>query len=365
MHLRPLLLYIIQALMNIGLLNFLLRIIRQLHSGSLLPERWDKMSISLAIVGTGAIALQHIKAIEWLNQNRGMDIQVIAAMNRSEESNRKANEQLNITNTYTNIDTMIKNETLDGILVLVTAANIYSVVSQLIPYRIPLLIEKPPGLSVLEASRLAELALEYETKVMVGFNRRFYSVVMKANQFIAEQGGLLGMRMDGFERYRHYRENLKVSQEWLDALFFGNTIHCIDLIRHYTGNVINVEVFHNSLSVEPYNHRYTALIVSDRQVPITFQSYWHSLGNWSYELYFSDGKIHFVNLEEAFVYQRGKPTIQLIPDQEDVDVKAGFVSQMAHFIEVVIPTLSYVGEYSIHNAAGTLDLVEKISGKVQ
>jgi predicted dehydrogenase len=320
------------------------------------------MSISIAIVGTGAIASHHIQAIEWLNRNRGMDINIVAAMNRSEQSNIKAIEQFRIPKTYQNLDQMIQSESLDGILVLVSASNIYSVVSQLIPYRIPLLIEKPPGLSVQEADHLAELALKHGTKVMVGFNRRFYSVVRKANQFIAEHGSLLGMRMDGFERYRHYRENLNVTQEWLDSLLFGNTIHCIDLIRHYTGNVREAHVFHNPLTEEPFNHRYTAMIISERQIPITFQSYWHALGNWSYELYFPDGKIQFVNLEEAHIYQRGKPTIQLIPDKEDTEVKAGFVSQMNHFIETVIKSPEYNDEFSIRNAVGTLELIEKING---
>ncbi|TBL73014.1 Gfo/Idh/MocA family protein [Paenibacillus thalictri] len=319
------------------------------------------MTCKLAIVGTGGIAAFHVKAIEWLNQFESRDIKVVAAVNRTAESNRRAQDTFNILHTYQNIDQMVDTEKPDGILVAVSAENLYMVVSQLIPYGIPLLIEKPPGLTLSEGYNLVKLSEEYGTKVMIGLNRRFYSVVQKAKLLIAEKGGLIGMRMDGFERYRPYRES-GFPEFKLENLLILNSIHCIDLIRYYIGDIRNVVSFSNLREDEPYNHRYAALIMSDNNVPVTYQAYFHSIGNWNYELYFEDGKISFNNLEEPVLHLRGEEPLKIEADTIDKEVKPGFVAQMVYFIERVVHGNDINFLNSISDGIKTLELVEKIAG---
>ncbi|MED1745805.1 Gfo/Idh/MocA family protein [Brevibacillus borstelensis] len=321
--------------------------------------------ISLGIIGTGAIATHYMQAIDWLNKNRKYRIQVCAAVNRTQESNRRASYELGIPRTYTDAGEMVERERLDGIIVSVPSTSIYSVTTSMIPYKIPLLIEKPPGVTFKQTNDMAELVGKYNTSIMVGFNRRFYSVVRQAQRVIAEAGGLLGMRMDVFERYRMLRENQYPSEK-LELLFEGNSIHCIDLIRYYCGDPLMVSAFLNKESVEPFNHRYSALIVSNSNIPITFQAYWHALGNWNYELYIPDGRITFSNLEQACVQFRKKEPYSLIPEEVDTEVKPGFVEQLSYFINEVIGNRrysKYEGKMSIYDAVYTIKLVESLQNK--
>ncbi|KZE48554.1 hypothetical protein AV540_16650 [Brevibacillus parabrevis] len=319
--------------------------------------------ISLGIIGTGTIAPSYIQAINWLNENHDEKIQVVAAVNRTEIGNQRARCDLNIPRTYTSISDMLSFEKLDGIIVAVPATAIYDIALELIPYRIPVLLEKPPGLTKQQANHLAEMSRQFKTSVMVAFNRRFYSVVRQAKLLIDEMGGLLGMRMDVFERYRTLRE-ANYPAEKLEILFTGNSIHCIDLIRHYCGETKAVNAFQNPLKAEPLNHRYAALIVSQTDVPITFQAYWHALGNWNYELYIPDGKIQFTNLEEAVVLLRNREPYRLLPDEADVGAKPGFAAQLKYFVTNVSSNrtdATYEGSMSIHDAVHTMSLVEKLN----
>lgn len=320
------------------------------------------MTLKLGIVGTGGFSKQHLHAIDWLREHQRHNVRVVAAHNRSQASNERAVLELGIPAAYATSKEMIESEHLDGIIIAVSATNLFEVTQSLIPYQIPLLVEKPPGLSSDDAKALSELATKHETSVLVGFNRRYYSIVQQAKTIIEQAGGLLGMRMDGFERYRMYRENQIVSEENLELLLTTNSIHCIDLIREYVGNIQRVEAFHNNHTSEPFNHRYSALIESETNIPVTFQAYWHSYGNWNYELYYPDGRIQFTNMEEATVYFRNGESYRIQPTSEDAEVKPGMVAQIEHFLQYVVGTRGYHGKSSIHDAVQTMELIEKIKG---
>ncbi|CAH1192853.1 Inositol 2-dehydrogenase/D-chiro-inositol 3-dehydrogenase [Paenibacillus plantiphilus] len=317
-----------------------------------------KLRIRLAVVGTGLIFQQYNQAINWLNRNGSMSIEMVAAVNRTEESNIKARNQYGISRTYTSVAEMMQQETVDGVLLLVPPHHICELSLSLLHYRVPLLIEKPPGICSDEARLIARYSEQFNTPVMVGFNRRFYSIVKKAKSIIDQMGGLLGMRMDAFERYRIYREN-NMDASKLESLFSTNTIHCIDLIRFYTGDIAHINSFNNNLMAEPSNHRYASLIVSKSNIPVTFQAYWHAMGNWNYELYIPDGKIHFTNLEQAYFHSRGAEPVEILPDRCDLEAKAGFASQLEYFIAVIRQEKS-VDKMSIHDAIHTFELVEQL-----
>lgn len=316
------------------------------------------MEIKLGVVGTGLIFDQYVNAAKWMNENAGAKITFVAAVNRTQAGNERA-AGYGIERTYNQIEAMMESERLDGVLVLVPPAEMCRVALALMPFGVPMMIEKPPGISVKEAEAIAAQSRIYQTSVMVAFNRRFYSVVEQAKNIIQFSGPLLGMRMDGFERFRAYRES-GMDQSKLDHLLTYNTIHCIDLIRQYAGNIEQVHAFRNTGVAEPSNHRYSALIVSERNIPVTFQSYWHAFGNWNYELYVPDGKISFVNLEEAYYHRRTGETVRLVPARHDVEAKAGFVDQFNYFFAIIEGKAYYEGEMSIHDAIRTMELVNEI-----
>ncbi|REE84499.1 putative dehydrogenase [Paenibacillus taihuensis] len=316
--------------------------------------------MKIAIIGTGGIASAYMQALRWGNANCRFKLQPMAAVNRSEQGNARA-VALGIDNVYLDIDVMIEKEQPDGLICSVGATEIVDVMKKLIPYGIPILVEKPPGLNIGETEQLLAMAQSYRTSVMVGFNRRFYSVVEQAKQQIDVSGGLLGMRLDGFERYRMLKEQ-GYTAEALERLLTTNSIHCIDLIRFYAGDILDVHAFENQFSKEPFNHRYAAMIRTQSNVAVTFQAFWHALGNWSYELYIPDGRISFSNLEKGVYSTRSTQVVELTPQQEDIEAKPGFVRMLEYFANHVVRLkTSYNGKHSLLDAVETMDLIRRLS----
>lgn len=316
--------------------------------------------MKIAIIGTGKIAPAYMQALRWGNVNRIFSLQPVAAVNRSEAGNDRA-VALGIDNVYLDSGEMIEKERPDALICSVGAPEIFNVMTKLIPYGTPILVEKPPGLNREETEQLLTMARSYRTGVMVGFNRRFYSVVEKAKYQIELSGGLLGMRLDGFERYRMLRE-LGYATESLERMLTTNSIHCIDLIRYYAGDISEVRSFVNQSNEEPFNHRYAAMITTKSNIAVTFQAYWHALGNWNYELYVPDGRISFTNLENGTYYNRLGQIVELAPQQEDIEAKPGFVRMLQYFANHVVgQKTSYEGEHSLLDAVATMDLIRQLS----
>ena len=82
-------------------------------------------------------------------------------------------DKYGIENVYNDIDLLITKCELDGIMVLVSADQIFNVAKKIIPTKIPLFIEKPAGLIPSETKSLTTLADKYGTANMVGYNRRY------------------------------------------------------------------------------------------------------------------------------------------------------------------------------------------------
>src|ERR1035438_10023599 len=104
--------------------------------------------VRIAIVGFGDIAKKHIAAMRALGAN------IVAAANRSPEGRRKAEQDGGIERTYSDAKTMVERERPDGILVSASVLSQFEVIRKLIPYDIPLLVEKPPAVSLADWNSL-------------------------------------------------------------------------------------------------------------------------------------------------------------------------------------------------------------------
>ena len=131
--------------------------------------------------------------------------------------------------TYTDFRLMIDEVQPDLIYVMVHPAATAGVLEAVLPLGIPTFTEKPPGVTIAEAERLADLAAERGTLNYVAFNRR---------------------RMPGLERLKLWVEtNRPVSyvraemlrNRRLEADFaVGTAIHPLDFLRYLCGDVARV-----------------------------------------------------------------------------------------------------------------------------
>ena len=96
-------------------------------------------------------------------------------------------------NVYTDFHRMIRNEKPDALWAITPVTRTFGIVSELLPYGIPLLIEKPPGRTPEETAELLDLSRRHTTPAMISFNRRFNPAVIKARRWLAD---LLGTNSD-------------------------------------------------------------------------------------------------------------------------------------------------------------------------
>ncbi|MFQ5872872.1 MAG: aminotransferase class I/II-fold pyridoxal phosphate-dependent enzyme [Dehalococcoidia bacterium] len=291
------------------------------------------MTLRIGIVGVGSIAEAHIASLRYL-QRTGYNVEVVAGVNRSEEHRRRAQEQYGIPRVFADARQMVEQIRPDALYVLVPPTSLAEVAGKLIPYGIPILMEKPPGLSVEECSHLAELAARHQTPVMVGFNRRFYSLVEKALALCEARGGLLGMTMEITESPSSLQGQEKLREFTLDNVLVIRTIHCIDLIRRVAGDIAHVEPLPRQSGLR--QNSYVALLLSRHNIPVTCYAYDSSVGNWNYTLFAPGLRIRFANLETAFVRPVGEAEKPLAPDTCDVEVKPGMVAQSGHFLDCIL-----------------------------
>lgn len=316
--------------------------------------------LRIAIVGVGGVADAHISSLRYLRES-GYQIEICAGVNRSEENRRRAQERYGISQMFADARHMVEQVKPDALYVLVPWRSLAQVTGELIPYRVPILMEKPPGGSVEECAQLAELAARYKTPVMVGFNRRFYSLVRKALDLCQAQGGLLGINMEVSEYLSRLKKRPDLQVETLDDVYGSRIVHCIDLVRRMAGNITDVKAFATCEDSSVGTDRCVALMISDRGIPVTCYAYHQSVGNWHYDLFARDLRIRFENLETAFLQRRGEAEVLLEPDACDVAVKPGMVAQSRHFVDCLLgdgrigPPAS-----SIHDALETMKLVETL-----
>ena len=242
-------------------------------------------------------------------------------------------------------------------MVLVSAEQIYEVVSNLIPERIPLFIEKPPGLDPQQTSSLVNLADQYGTKSMVGFNRRYYSVFRKGLELIKKRGKLLGLMMEGHERFWKIASR-DITSEIREGWIYANSTHTIDLLRYFGGELKSISILSRSF-IEKKGDQFVASFEFESGALGTYSSHWWSPGGWSVALYGEGVTVLFKPLEEGFWLDTNLNRFEIEPDEVDSCFKPGFFAQLDSFCEKIRHNhLKWPGQ-NLSDALITMKLAEK------
>ena len=87
---------------------------------------------------------------------------------------------------YVDYHLMIAEEKPDALIAITPVGSTFSIAGDLLTYRLPLLMEKPPGESARETRELLTVARRHGSPVMVSFNRRFNPALVEARKWLAE-----------------------------------------------------------------------------------------------------------------------------------------------------------------------------------
>jgi len=226
---------------------------------------------------------------------------------------------------------MVKKNKLDCLAVLVSAENMFSTLKKVISFKIPFFFEKPAGLNFKEIQILAKLAKKNKVKNMVGLNRRFYSGFKQGIDFLNKKGGIKGILIEGHERFWKIKKqtiNTKVYKNWL----FANSIHTIDLLRFFGGEIKTLKSFSNNSGD---NKNFTISVKFKNNIIGSYISNWDSPGGWSVSLFGKGYSVIYKPLESGILYDRKFNKKNLKISSYDKKYKSGFYMQLVHFQKLI------------------------------
>ena len=197
--------------------------------------------LRFAIVGCGRIAKRHS---ELLGFDKIKNASLVSVCDTNENKARKIGQQFNIPH-YTNMDEMMKKESIDVVSVLTESGNHAKHVINLSKYGKHLIVEKPIALKLNDADLMIKACEKNDCKLFVIKQNRFNLPVIKLKQ--ACDAGRFGKLVLGTVRVRWSRKQSYYDQDswrgtWaMDGGVLANQAsHHIDMLQWLMGDVDSV-----------------------------------------------------------------------------------------------------------------------------
>ena len=152
-------------------------------------------------------------------------------------------------------------------------------------------------------------------------------------------------------------EDDEFPKEVLDKWIYANSVHCIDLLRFFAGDVLDVK------SLSSLDSQYFNAQIKFSDCVGQYRSYWDSPGGWQVFLYGDKSRVNIFPLEKAVFSVRNKDDVEIGLDEIDTKYKPGFYRQNKYFVDCVKEGRPFEFPASdINDAVKTMELIEKIAG---
>jgi predicted dehydrogenase len=313
--------------------------------------------LRVAVIGAGNIAEKHLEVL-----NAFSDVELASICSRGHPRIDALADKFGIREKFTDYRKMLDTISPDVVFVLVSAMHIVPVAAECLKRRLPTLLEKPPGLSAHETESLAAIARETNCPNMVGLNRRFYSVIQRAREEILKAGPLVSVLVEGPERLAEVKAVGIHPPEIIDGLLFANSIHCIDLLRYFGGDVQHISATSSQWDEEQKNS-FGALLKFQGGAMGHYIAHWMSPASWSVTLYGMGRRVSLNPLEKALLIDSDRSETLLPVDDVDMKFKPGLYGQNRFFLDAIKErrAIAYPAA-DLADAVKTMQLIEAIGG---
>lgn len=285
------------------------------------------------IIGSGIIAQEYAKILFSLGKK-------FIVIGRGNDSAKRFEEDQEIKvhrGGFANFLSQNLNEKPSHAIIATNLTELHNTLTQALDHGVSkILIEKPGALFKDKLKHCAKLEKEKKGQVCIAYNRRFYSSVGLLKKLIEKDGGLQSFHFEFTER-SHIVKNLGYPREVLDAWFFANSTHVIDLAFSLGGfpsqlfsvaKGVGQESWHSNANI------FTGSGVSSQDIPFSYHSNWSSAGGWKVEFTTSQNRYLMCPIEQLKVIAKGESEVVSLPLDEDVDkgFKHGFYQQTTSFL---------------------------------
>ena len=315
-----------------------------------------KNKLKILIIGAGNIAKQHLIVFDKL-----IDLKNSWIYSRTNSKSKKLAQSFSMKHIENNYELFIEKnkKNIDGIFILVSINQIFVTSKKILKFKIPVFIEKPPGLDIKELSELNSLSKKYKTSNLVGYNRRYYSIVQKLKKEIKNEK-IISAHVEAHERYWILKKKIK-DKSYLKNWTYANTSHVLNLLLFLLGDFKKViSISKNNFYGKNIEVNTAALIELKKKVFVTFKSNWNVPGGWLIKIFCNRNTYTLDPLERCTIINKKFEKKEIKSEKYDELNKNGFFLQAKLFLKIINRKKYY---NDLVNILSTYKLIKKIFKK--
>lgn len=283
------------------------------------------------LIGTGLMGLEYARVLKAL----GCGFEVIG---RGEANCIKFKEATGITPQTGGIGNFLSSAPAlpEAAIVAVGIENLASTTLALVEYGVNnILLEKPGVGYPSEIDGLVNAADRSGAKILLAYNRRFYTSTLAAQQMIEEDGGASSLHFE-FTEWSHVIAPMKKHIAEHHNWFLGNSSHVIDTAFFLCGEPLEMSAYvRGGLAWHPSSSVFAGAGITTRNVLFSYNANWEAPGRWSLEVLTTKRRFIFKPMEKLQVQHLGSVAVNPVEinDQPDIDFKPGLYLQTKSFLE--------------------------------
>ena len=246
-----------------------------------------------------------------------------------------------------------KPETPDAVINTTGIESLTESTSLLLNYGVKYILLEKPGFGNPKELELTKRSVDLNrAEVLIAYNRRFYSSVIRAKEIIQNDGGIKSFNFD-FTEWAHIIKDLKKENVELENWFYGNSLHLIDLAFFLGGKPIELTSFQKGgLDWHPSGEIFSGAGITESGALFSYIANWSSPGRWGLELCTNNFRLIFKPIEKLSVMKLGSVKIEeddLINYNLDELFKPGLYLQTQAFLKKELSQFATVNDQIIAN----------------
>lgn len=182
----------------------------------------------VCVIGAGGIAnAVHLPSLYELDE-----ADIVGICDLHLEKAQTAAQKYGIPHFYWNMYEMLDEQKPDCALVLVEPDRLFRAAQDCMMAKVPLMMEKPAGISAHQANALARISRDTGVTCAVAMNRRHIPLVQTVMQRMREATRIL--QVDGV-----FMKNTDLAHAWeYSSAFATDIVHAADLVRYLAGSEV-------------------------------------------------------------------------------------------------------------------------------
>lgn len=312
-------------------------------------------NVKVAVVGAGNMATEHLKAFAVIE-----GVQPVGIFSRTRgraESLAAGYPQMSVCDS---VEDLYNKTRADIVVVTVRELAMAAIAVECFKFPWVVLLEKPAGYDLADATRILDAAQKASSKVYVALNRRAYSSTRGA---LAELNTIEGKRFIKIldqQDQQVARNIVKEPEPVVQNYMFANSIHLIDYFRVFgRGGITKI------VPVVPWNPVEPGIVVTKIEFSSgdigLYEALWDGPGPWAVSVATPQKRFEMRPLEQVTVQLRGERRLSTLDvSSNDTSFKPGLLLQAQQAVAVVRGEANFLP--TLHDSWFSMKLVADIYG---